>query len=235
MKDIQQIMTRIDLGHIVFRKIVVGLGARYQVSYRYLPLLRYELSLRALEHTALVSKGLHELSCQPVVNAEFQRFQEARTQQVLRGKNARTVTEENIQALNANANTDPFAGWIQTGENRNRRDAANKAARIPEKELLQLLFSCFQEYQFWHMRTLRHRTKQPETYLRQVLSQIAVLSKSGHSSGTWRLKEENQFDKYNMNVKEEVAPEEAASDVDDAEGGGDEGEGEDDEMEDVPL
>jgi hypothetical protein len=35
---------------------------------------------------------------------------------------------------------------------------------------------------------LRERTQQPEAYLKEVLSEIAVLTRSGEFSGTWELK-----------------------------------------------
>lgn len=54
-----------------------------------------------------------------------------------------------------------------------------KAARIPEDQLLDLIFGCFRQYQYWSMKALRQKLQQPDQYLRQVLEKVAVLNKSG--------------------------------------------------------
>lgn len=54
-----------------------------------------------------------------------------------------------------------------------------RATRMPEKELLDLLFSLFDEYDYWTMKGLKERTRQPETYLKECLEKIAILMKRG--------------------------------------------------------
>ncbi|KAF5608821.1 transcription initiation factor TFIIF subunit [Fusarium pseudoanthophilum] len=94
-----------------------------------------------------------------------------------------------------------------------------KAARIPENQLLDLIFDCFRQYQYWSVKALRQKLQQPEQYLRQVLEKIAVLNKSGRFANQYCLS-----DAYRDKGGAE-AQEAAAEPVDDEE--------DDAEMEDV--
>ncbi|TFA98087.1 Transcription initiation factor IIF subunit beta [Trichoderma ghanense] len=97
-----------------------------------------------------------------------------------------------------------------------------KAARIPKNQLLDLIFDCFRQYQYWSMKALRQRTQQPDSYLRQVLEEVAVLNKSGPFANHYCLSEAYR-DKGGNDAKE------AAAEAMDEDGDDDEGE----EMEDV--
>ncbi|OAA42934.1 transcription initiation factor iif [Beauveria brongniartii RCEF 3172] len=99
-----------------------------------------------------------------------------------------------------------------------------KAARIPKNQLLDLIFDCFRQYQYWSMKALRQRTQQPDSYLRQVLEEVAVLNKSGPFANHYCLSEAYR-DKAGNESREAAA----AETVDD----GDDDEPE--EMEDVVL
>ncbi|CAO1632529.1 unnamed protein product [Parajaminaea phylloscopi] len=81
-----------------------------------------------------------------------------------------------------------------------RGPAKEKFARIPKNELLDLLFSCYERYTYWTLRALREETRQPESYLREVLSSIADQHKRGPYVGQWSLKVE-----YIQQRKEEEA------------------------------
>lgn len=89
-----------------------------------------------------------------------------------------------------------------------------KAARIPKNQLLDLIFDCFRQYQYWSMKALRQRTQQPDSYLRQVLEEVAVLNKSGPFANHYCLSEAYR-DRAGNDSKEEAA--EAVDDGDDDE------------------
>lgn len=80
-------------------------------------------------------------------------------------------------------------GALQT-QNRKTGNQAEKFARMPRNELMDLLFESFEEYPYWSIKGLRARVEQPEVYLRDVLSSIADLHKRGPYSGNWSLKPE---------------------------------------------
>ncbi|KAH9173733.1 transcription initiation factor IIF, beta subunit-domain-containing protein [Lactarius sanguifluus] len=62
-----------------------------------------------------------------------------------------------------------------------------RMARMPRNQLLDSLFSLFREREQWPIKLLREKTQQPEVYLKEVLSEIATLHRSGEFNGTWEL------------------------------------------------
>jgi transcription initiation factor TFIIF subunit beta len=60
-------------------------------------------------------------------------------------------------------------------------------ARMPRNQLLDALFALFRERDHWPIKLLREKTQQPEVYLKEVLSEIASLHRSGEFNGTWEL------------------------------------------------
>ncbi|KIK55455.1 hypothetical protein GYMLUDRAFT_76532 [Collybiopsis luxurians FD-317 M1] len=64
-----------------------------------------------------------------------------------------------------------------------------RMARMPRNQLLDALFGLFRETPRWGIKTLRERTQQPEAYLKEVLSEIAFLHRSGEHNGYWEVKD----------------------------------------------
>jgi len=62
-----------------------------------------------------------------------------------------------------------------------------RMARMPRNQLLDALFTLFREREQWAIKLLREKTQQPEVYLKEVLSEIATLHRSGEFNGTWEL------------------------------------------------
>jgi transcription initiation factor TFIIF subunit beta len=85
----------------------------------------------------------------------------------------------------------------------------NKYTRMPQNELLDRIFGCFREYQYWPFKALKAKLMQPEAYLKQTLEMVAHLVKSGDFAMTWELKPEAQQTNYAQMphaVKAEMAP-----------------------------
>lgn len=53
-----------------------------------------------------------------------------------------------------------------------------------------MLFSAFELYDYWNMKNLKAHTRQPEVYLREVLSDIATLNKRGPYAGMYSLQDQ---------------------------------------------
>lgn len=61
---------------------------------------------------------------------------------------------------------------------------------MEKSALLDALFGCFKEYTAWSIKGLKEKLQQPEAYLKEVLSEIAVLHKSGKFALKYTLKPE---------------------------------------------
>lgn len=65
-----------------------------------------------------------------------------------------------------------------------------RAIRMPQKDLFDILFKLFDQFDYWSLKGLKERTKQPEVYLKETLEQIAVLIKKGPYALKYALKKE---------------------------------------------
>ncbi|OMH81933.1 Transcription initiation factor IIF subunit beta [Zancudomyces culisetae] len=66
----------------------------------------------------------------------------------------------------------------------------NRYERLPREKLVDLLFSAFEKYAYWSFKGLLEFTKQPSTYLKEVLGDIAILNKRGPYNSMYSLKPE---------------------------------------------
>ena len=89
---------------------------------------------------------------------------------------------------------------------------------------MDLIHGCFRQYQYWHLKDLKAKLKQPEAYLKQTLEIIAQLVRQGPYSMTWQLKPE-----YRKATMEEALNTRAPDMVDAASDIGEGGASDDDE------
>ena len=52
------------------------------------------------------------------------------------------------------------------------------------------MFRLFEEYEYWSIKGLKEKTRQPETYLKESLESIAILIKKGPYTAKYMLKPE---------------------------------------------
>lgn len=71
-----------------------------------------------------------------------------------------------------------------------KNKADGRAIRMPKKDLLDLLFRLFEEYEYWSIKGLKEKTRQPEQYLKESLELIATLIKKGPYTAKYMLKPE---------------------------------------------
>ncbi|KAG6896628.1 hypothetical protein C0992_007034 [Termitomyces sp. T32_za158] len=64
-----------------------------------------------------------------------------------------------------------------------------RMARMPRNQLLDQIFTLFRDPTHWGIKPLREKTQQPEVYLKEVLSEVAFLHRSGEYNGLWELKD----------------------------------------------
>lgn len=74
--------------------------------------------------------------------------------------------------------------------NKEGKNKEGRAIRMERKELLDLLFKLFDEYDYWSMKGLKERVKQPEGWLKESLDSIAILIKRGPYASKYCLKPE---------------------------------------------
>lgn len=86
----------------------------------------------------------------------------------------------------------------------NKISSEGKAIRLPRNDLLDLLFTLFESFEYWSLKGLKDRTKQPEVYLKEVLETMAVLIKKGPYAMRYTLKPEYKQIKENKNKEKKT-------------------------------
>ncbi|KAJ7126529.1 transcription initiation factor IIF, beta subunit [Mycena crocata] len=81
-----------------------------------------------------------------------------------------------------------FNGLVKT-KPKAAKGQFERMARIPRNQLLDLIFQLFRDQPRWGIKPLRERTQQPEVYLKEVLSEVAFLNKTGEHAALWELKD----------------------------------------------
>jgi transcription initiation factor TFIIF subunit beta len=181
----------------------------------------------------------HEVHCTPRENDEWASLQarKAALERAKRPDTLLTVIEGRDLAMSTVA-----SDFLRVAEAARRPKGAaaheHKAMRLDEPLLLDILEEKFRQYRFWPLKRLREETRQPEQHLKEVLSKIAVLVKTGQAANTYTLNAQmaaamkmqdeaaGALDEAGVR-QEEIAPEEWSGQDDEYD--------EDEDMEDVPA
>lgn len=140
------------------------------------------------KHTALLGRPARQFLAKPLNTQDYIVFDAQRHRQAVFGSNMKTNIVENFRNLNemtANEKTQArFNSFIQTAAPR-KSNQLNKAARLPRNELVDILHGMFDQYKYWPMKAIKQQTNQPEAYLKEVLTEIAQLVRSGPFASCW--------------------------------------------------
>ncbi|PWY89261.1 hypothetical protein BO70DRAFT_309456 [Aspergillus heteromorphus CBS 117.55] len=160
------------------------------------------------KQTALVGSVGEEFNCLPVENEEFRNISEKKALEALKPKRETKFMDKIPGKLLQPRNALPGekGAFVQAQKPLKAKAQENKTTRMPQNELLDLIYQCFREYKYWPFKQLKQRLRQPEAYLKQTLEMIAHLVKAGDFAMTWELKPEARESNYANAMKEELAP-----------------------------
>ncbi|KAL4786634.1 transcription initiation factor IIF, beta subunit-domain-containing protein [Aspergillus varians] len=162
------------------------------------------------KQTALVGHVQEEFNCLPVENEEFRLLSEKKALEALKPKRETVFIDKLPGKLLQQRHALPGeqSAFVQATRPTKLKAQENKSTRMPQNELLDLVYQCFREYRYWPFKTLKARLRQPEAYLKQTLEMIAHLVKSGDFAMTWELKPEARESNYSnaLEPKQEAAP-----------------------------
>ncbi|CAB1327382.1 unnamed protein product [Coregonus sp. 'balchen'] len=74
--------------------------------------------------------------------------------------------------------------------NRQEKKEDGKRARADKQQVLDMLFSAFEKHQYYNIKDLVDITKQPVSYLKEILRDIGIYNVKGTHKNTWELKPE---------------------------------------------
>ncbi|KAL5336832.1 transcription initiation factor IIF, beta subunit-domain-containing protein [Aspergillus crustosus] len=162
------------------------------------------------KQTALVGHVKEEFNCLPVENDEFRHLSEKKALEALKPKRETVFIDKIPGKMLQSRHLLPGeqSAFVQAAKTSKLKAQENKTTRMPQNELLDLIYQCFREYRYWPFKALKSRLRQPEAYLKQTLEMIAHLVKSGDFAMTWELKPEARESNYSnaLEPKQEAAP-----------------------------
>ncbi|KAL8798003.1 MAG: hypothetical protein Q9182_007033 [Xanthomendoza sp. 2 TL-2023] len=157
------------------------------------------------KQTALIGQIQTELNCLPVENTEFKRIMDARAKEALAKPRRETKMVDRVYAPTGLRQANAFeSGFTKMAKPIAGKGQHVKATRIARNDLIDQVFSCFKEHRYWKLGVMKERLKQPETYLKEVLEEVAELIKSGPFANHWQLNP--HYQKIMKDLDLEVAP-----------------------------
>ncbi|OQU96695.1 hypothetical protein CLAIMM_02739 [Cladophialophora immunda] len=193
------------------------------------------------KQTAITGTVAREFEAVPVKNEEYFMLENKQAAELLK-------VPEREQTIFATGDYDPEKNSrsfmtmserqavLKSAQARKHAQKETRAARVDKHILIDKLLDLFRQHRIWGLRDLKVRVNQPEAYLRETLSEIAFMWKSGDFNGKWELKQEfKQQDTTLLNpTGVEVAPKVEDSDMD-TKSGVDDDDDDDDVFEDVGV
>jgi len=152
---------------------------------------------------ALEGKVAQKADCRPISNNVYM---DLKKQSILQA----IEPTRKAKALKNPVNTyKPVANHAANLEFENRKKKEGKKMRDDKDAVMEVLFALFEKHQYYKINDLVKYTKQPVTYLKEILKDVCTYNMKNPHKNMWELKPE-----YRHYKKEE--PKEEANDDDDS-------------------
>ncbi|PVU90070.1 hypothetical protein BB561_005037 [Smittium simulii] len=141
--------------------------------------------------TSLVGTIHHECTVEPKLDEQYQEIMRQRVFNA--SKSVRTVQILGGTHKSSNLFSPGLTSKNAIFGSRRKGLLGNtdlRTERMPRNELIDMLFGAFEKYQYWTFKGLVEYSRQPSTFLKEVLSDIAILNKRGPYSSMYSLKPE---------------------------------------------
>ncbi|KAI0405031.1 transcription initiation factor IIF, beta subunit-domain-containing protein [Xylaria palmicola] len=168
--------------------------------------------------TTLAGKFSREINCIPVWTEEAKHILRTMNDDAMKPKVATSIVKSfdpsGVIQAGAHVANDKFSNLVRTApeQKKNKKQKDEKAARLPQSELRDRIFQCYDQYAYWSLKAFKQTLLQPEAWLRENLEELAVLHKSGRFANYWELKPE--YKRHNMQSVEGAPPSPEPNDSD---------------------
>uniref|UniRef100_A0A8C6SGM7 General transcription factor IIF subunit 2 n=1 Tax=Neogobius melanostomus TaxID=47308 RepID=A0A8C6SGM7_9GOBI len=126
---------------------------------------------------ALEGMVVQRAECRPAVSESYMKLKRLQIEESL--KPAR-VSQQLQKAVTNNYK--PVANHAKEG--------GREEGEGEKQQVLDMLFSAFEKHQYYNIKDLVDITKQPVTYLKEILRDIGIYNVKGTHKNTWELKPE---------------------------------------------
>ncbi|XP_041732101.1 general transcription factor IIF subunit 2-like isoform X2 [Coregonus clupeaformis] len=123
--------------------------------------------------------------CRPAVSESYMKLKRLQMEEL--SKPVR-LSQQLDKAVTTNYK--PVANHSYNLEYDRKKKEEGKRARADKQQVLDMLFSAFEKHQYYNIKDLVDITKQPVSYLKEILRDIGIYNVKGTHKNTWELKPE---------------------------------------------
>ncbi|KAI0444831.1 transcription initiation factor IIF, beta subunit-domain-containing protein [Xylaria telfairii] len=168
--------------------------------------------------TTLAGKFSREINCLPVWTEETKHILKTMNDDAMKPKVSTSIVKSfdpsGVIQAGAHVAHERFSNLVRTApeQKKSKKQKEEKAARLPQSELRDRIFQCYDKYAYWSLKAFKQALHQPEAWLRENLEELAMLHKSGRFANYWELKPE--YKRLNMQSVEGAPPSPEPNDSD---------------------
>ncbi|XP_011609670.1 general transcription factor IIF subunit 2-like isoform X1 [Takifugu rubripes] len=146
-------------------------------------LLTYSQS--STDALSLEGTVVHRAECTPVVNDNYMKLKKMQIKECTKCPRLSQQLERAITTV-----FKPVANHDFNIVYEKKKKSEGKMVRAERQVVLDMLFSAFEKHQYYNIKELVDITKQPVTYLKEILKEIGTYNNKGPHKSTWELKPE---------------------------------------------
>ncbi|XP_062257793.1 general transcription factor IIF subunit 2-like [Platichthys flesus] len=128
---------------------------------------------------------VHRAECRPVVNDNYMKLKKLQLKESTKPQRLSQQLEKAITTV-----FKPVANHDFNLEYEKKKKTEGKMVRAERQVVLDMLFSAFERHQYYNIKDLVDITRQPVTYLKEIMREIGTYNSKGAHKSTWELKPE---------------------------------------------
>ncbi|XP_064826262.1 general transcription factor IIF subunit 2-like isoform X2 [Oncorhynchus masou masou] len=137
------------------------------------------------ERISLEGLVVQRAECRPAVSENYMKLKRLQIEELSKPVRLSQQLEKAVTT-----NYKPVANHSYNLEYDRKKKEEGKRARVDKQQVLDMLFSAFEKHQYYNIKDLVDITKQPVSYLKEILRDIGIYNVKGTHKNTWELKPE---------------------------------------------
>ncbi|XP_010878479.1 general transcription factor IIF subunit 2b [Esox lucius] len=137
------------------------------------------------DEISLEGMVVQRAECRPAVNESYVKLKKLQMEVSTKPKR---LTEQIARPVTNNFK--PVSNHVANVEYEKKKRTEGRMVRADRQQVMDMLFSAFEKHQYYNIKHLVEVTKQPVTYLKEILREIGLYNAKGTHKSTWELKPE---------------------------------------------
>ncbi|XP_028249556.1 general transcription factor IIF subunit 2-like [Parambassis ranga] len=137
------------------------------------------------DEISLEGMVVHRAECRPVVTENYMKLKKLQIKESIKPQRLSQQLERAVTTI-----FKPVANHNFNVEYEKKKKSEGKMVRAERQVVLDMLFSAFEKHQYYNIKDLVDITKQPVTYLKEIMREIGTYNSKGAYKSTWELKPE---------------------------------------------